>query len=434
MNRGELSTLIVLGGNPVYNAPVDLKFSEALKKVEHTIQLSEYADETSTEVEWHINQAQYLERWGDAGAVEGSVSIIQPMIEPLYGGHSAIEVMNLIVTGQDQGGYDIIRAGWTEILKGKDFEKEWRRALHDGVLAGSGLSSEPVSVDWSAIESELKSASGNVKGLNAGNMEIVFAASPAVFDGRFANIGWLQELPDAITKLTWDNPALISSKTAKELGLESGDMARLAWQGNEVEMPIWILPGHADYSVTVMLGYGRKAAGRIGNGVGFDTYRLRKLSNRDFGEGLSLTATGEKYKLSTTQDHQSMEGRPLIRERTLAEYRRRPNFAAEMVALPKLESIFTEHQYDRGYQWGMAIDLNVCTGCNACTIACQSENNISIVGKEQVSRGREMHWIRIDRYFAGDVNEAESGSSTGGVPTLRECPLRDGLSGGGDGA
>ena len=405
--HGEISTLIMLGGNPVYNAPTNLNFSEALKRIEHSVHLSLYNDETSRAVEWHIPQAHYLESWGDARAVDGTISIIQPMIEPLYDGHNTFEMMNLLTTGRDKRGYEIVQERGMEILKGKDFEKEWRRILHDGIFAASALPAEQINLDTSAIDFEIKTAVPEIKALGAENMEIIFAVSPALFDGRFANNGWLQELPDSMTKLTWDNPALISRRTAKELGLENGDIVQLQWQRNTLEIPISILPGQADYSLALTLGYGRKAAGRIGNDIGFDTYKLRTSAVMDFGDGLKITKTDGKYMLATTQEHQSMEGRPLIREGTLDEYRRRPNFAIEMVKLPSPESIFTEHKYDQGYQWGMAIDLNACTGCNACTIACQSENNIPIVGKEQVSRRREMHWIRNDRYFIGDIDEPE---------------------------
>lgn len=407
MMNDEISTLIMLGGNPVSNAPADLNFSQALKKVENSVHLGLYNDETSLETEWHIPQAHYLESWGDTRAVDGTISIIQPMIEPLYHGHSTAEAINLLTTGKDQRGYEIMRNHWLEMLDGKDFEKEWRRVLHNGVLAESTLPAESVNPDLSAIDSEIKAALPKMEALSAENMEVVFAVSPAIFDGRFANNGWLQELPDSMTKLTWDNPALISHRTAVELGLENGDIVQLQRQNNILEMPVSILPGQADYSLTLILGYGRKAAGGIGNDVGFDTYRLRTSTATDFGDGFKIKKTGRNYKLSATQDHQSMEGRPLIREGTLEEYRRKPNFATEMVELPSPESIFTEHKYDQGYQWAMAIDLNACTGCNACTTACQSENNIPIVGKEQVSRGREMHWIRNDRYFIGDIDEPE---------------------------
>ncbi|SYZ72594.1 Fe-S-cluster-containing hydrogenase [Candidatus Zixiibacteriota bacterium] len=407
VNRGEIETLIILGGNPVYNAPVDLKFPEALKKAGHVIHLGLYNDETGKISEWHIPQSHYLESWGDARAADGTVSVIQPMIEPLYGGHSAVELLNLIVTGHDQGGYDIVRNRWSDILNGLTFESVWQKVLHDGLLSNSAVPPQTITLNFAAIESDINRSLPSYKQLDSGNMEVVFAASPAMFDGRFANIGWLQELPDSITKITWDNPVLISHRTAQALKVESGDLVQLEWQGNKMEAAVYVLPGHADNSVTLQLGYGQSGLGRIADGVGFDTYRLRQSQNKDFGDGLIVTKTGRTYKLSTTQNHQTMEGRPMVREGTIDEYRQRPNFAAEMVKLPLIESIFTEHKYDTGYQWGMTVDLNACTGCNACTIACQSENNIPIVGKEQVSRGREMHWIRNDRYFVGDTDTPE---------------------------
>ncbi len=407
MKKGEISTLVMLGGNPVYDAPADLNFAQTIKNVEHSVHFSLNNNETSQLAEWHVPQAHYLESWGDARAVDGTISVIQPMIAPLYGGHSPVELLNLLATGQDQSGYDIVRGRWADLLKGKGYEKEWRRVLNDGLLPGSDFASETISVNYPDVNASLKQSLPEIKPLNANNLELVFAPSPAVYDGRFANIGWLQELPDSMTKLTWDNPALLSHRTAKELDLNNGDIVRLQKEGRTLEAAVWILPGHADYSITIPLGYGREAAGRIGNGVGFNAYRLRVSSARDFTDGLTLAKTGQCHKLSSTQEHQSMEGRPLLREGTLAEYRRDPEFAEKMVTLPVLESIFTEHKYDKGYQWGMVIDLNACTGCNACTIACQSENNIPIVGKEQVYRGREMHWIRVDRYFSGEVDNPE---------------------------
>ena len=238
-------------------------------------------------------------------------------------------------------------------------------------------------------------------------MEIVFRQSPVLFDGRFANNGWLQEMPDPVSKLSWDNAALLSPLTAKEMSLKNEDVIQLDYKGKSIEAPVWIIPGHADYSITVTLGYGRQSLGRIGNYVGYNAYKIRPVSNPDFGLGAVITKTGKTYPLANTQDHGSMEGRPLVREANIDDYLRDPEFAEEMVEHPPLKSLWEEHSYDKGYQWGMTIDLNSCTGCNACVIACQSENNIPIVGKEQVRNGREMHWIRLDRYFSGELTDPE---------------------------
>ena len=258
-------------------------------------------------------------------------------------------------------------------------------------------------------------------------MEVVFLPSPSIHDGRFANDGWLQELPDPLTKLTWDNPALISPKTAETLGLADRDLVKLDYSGRSLELPVSVLPGMADNVVALTLGYGRSHAGRIGNGVGFDTFKVRSSEALGFGGGVTLSRVGRNYPLSATQNHGSLEGRPLVRESTLAELRseraaapaaaegshggespRNPEHEAKVGALGVFEedphhfSLWKEHTYDQGNQWGMTIDLNACIGCNACMTACQSENNVPVVGKDQVARGREMHWVRVDRYFSGD--------------------------------
>jgi molybdopterin-containing oxidoreductase family iron-sulfur binding subunit len=238
------------------------------------------------------------------------------------------------------------------------------------------------------------------------NMEIGFTASNT-FDGRFANNGWLQELPDAVTKIAWDNVALMSPATAEELKVDSGDMVSLNVDGRSMEMPVFISPGQARYTVSLALGYGRTAAGRVGNGTGFDTYQLRTSKGLYFAPGLTVGNVGNSYKLANTQDHGSMEGRPIVRENTLAGYKEKAEFFPEQPHHPPLVALWDEHKYDKGYQWGMSIDLNACTGCNACVIACQSENNIPVVGKEQVHNGREMHWIRLDRYYSGDKEDPE---------------------------
>ncbi len=403
MNMGRLSTLFILGGNPVYDAPADLGFETAIKKVEHTIHLSGFADETSKRVEWHIPRSHYLESWGDAVSVDGVRSVIQPMIQPLYGGRGSLDLLHLIVNGNEVSAHDIVRETWQGILKG-DFEKSWERVLHDGIYDQKSSSVSDPGLDRRGLASYINRHLV-IPESSVDNLEIIFRPSPNLFDGRFANNGWLQELPDSMTKLSWDNAALISMKMARKFDLANGDMVELDYDGRKLELPIWIMPGQADNSITLTLGYGRIAAGQVGDNVGFNAYKLRTSKAPYFGSGLLIRKTGAVYKLATTQDHSSMEGRPLVREASLEHYREEPNFAPEMVESPPLKSLWAEHKYDEGNQWGMTIDLNVCTGCNACTIACQSENNIPIVGKEQVSHGREMHWIRLDRYFEGDIDD-----------------------------
>jgi MoCo/4Fe-4S cofactor protein with predicted Tat translocation signal len=405
MKSGAVQTLVVLGGNPVFDAPADLDFASAMAKVPHSIAAGHAVDETSSAAEWHIPLAHYLESWGDARAAGGTVSVIQPLILPLFGGKTAVEVLGLMAGGQDRPGYDIVRETWQLLLGEGDFDKKWNRVLHDGLLAGSELPGIAPDAKGDAF-AEL----ARVAAAPAG-MEIVFVPSAALHDGRYANDGWLQELPDPLTKLTWDNPALVNPKTAETLGVANEDIVRVDYAGRSLELPVWILPGMADASVAVTLGYGRQRAGRIGSGVGFNTFKIRASKAPGFDSGVTLTKTGRKYALSATQNHGSMEERPIVRETTLAELRsesahkteaRTPGPLGVFEEEPHHFSLWKEHSYDQGHQWGMTIDLNACIGCNACMTACQSENNVPVVGKIQVAKGREMHWIRVDRYFAGE--------------------------------
>ena len=419
MTTGAVQTLVILGGNPVFDAPADLDFASAMAKVPHSIALGHSIDETSSKTEWHIPRAHYLESWGDARAVGGTLSVVQPLILPLYGGRTAVEVLGLMVGGKDRPGYDIVRETWRPILGEGEFDRKWNRALHDGLLAGSELPEVVPALTAQQPLAEPPAGSG-------GGLEVVFLPSPSLHDGRFANEGWLQELPDPLTKLTWDNPALVSPNTAQMLGVVNEDVIRLDYAGRSLELPAWILPGMADGVVALTLGYGRSQAGRIGSGVGFNAFSVRSSKAPGFDGGASLTRLARTYPLSATQDHGSMEGRPIVRESTLTELRSSTAAGAEPAESPQGEeapaahpagevgahgvfaeepehfSLWKEHAYDQGPQWGMTIDLNSCIGCNACMTACQSENNIPVVGKVQVKRQREMHWVRVDRYFSGD--------------------------------
>ena len=435
MNSGTVQTLIVLGGNPVFDAPADLDFASAMAKVPHSIVLGHSIDETSSKAEWHVPRAHYLESWGDARAVGGTLSVVQPLILPLFGGRTAIEMLGLIVGDKERPGYDIVRDTWRPILGEADFDKKWNRVLHDGLHAGSELTEVVPAGKTDAVAALTAPAA-------ASDLEIVFVPSVSLHDGRFANDGWLQELPDPLTKLTWDNPALVSPKTAESLDLEDEDMVRVEYSGRSLELPVCLVPGMTDGVVALTLGFGRSQAGRVGSGVGFDAFKVRSSKASGFDSGAKLTKLGRRYALSATQEHGSMEGRPLVRESSLAALRSKPassetsadkpaagakpaeNAHAEaptqapkagaaggssrdgglgvFAEHPQHFSLWDPHSYDRGHQWGMTIDLNSCIGCNACMTACQSENNIPVVGKDQVARGREMHWIRVDRYFAGD--------------------------------
>ncbi len=397
MDAGKVNVLVILGGNPVFTAPADLKFADRLSKVGLRVHLGLYEDETSQLCHWHIPEAHYLESWSDVRALDGTVTILQPLIAPLYGGKSAHELMAALMGASDKSGYDILREYWRGKSQAKNFELFWRTALHDGVIAGTALPPRSVTLKAGAGRSGTQVQAG-------GGLEIIFRPDPTIWDGRFANNGWLQELPKPMSKLTWDNAALVSPATAERLGLSAGDVVELQHAGRTVQAPVWILPGHAPDSVTVHLGYGRTRAGSVGTGIGFNPYAIRTAAAPWFAPGLGIRKIGAQYSLVSTQSHNSMEGRNPVRAGTLEEYARHPEFAREMGEEPPPGlSLYPGVTYE-GYAWGMAIDLNACTGCNACVMACQSENNSPIVGKDQVAREREMHWIRIDRYYQGGLD------------------------------
>ena len=403
MQAGKVKAAVVVGGNPVYDAPADFEFGKALSKVEKRIRVGRHADETSAKCDWHIPEAHFLESWGDVRAVGGPLSVVQPLIEPLFGGKSAIEILALLESAEGKSGYDLVRETWKPIL-GADFDRGWNRVLHDGLLKGSERSPAAPRIDAKVVADLAKSPPAP----SAESLEVVFRPSAAVYDGRYANNAWLQELPEPVSKLTWDNAAVVSTETGRALGVKTGDLVRLKLRDRELLAPVMILPGNADHSVTLALGYGRTAAGRVGNGVGVNAYLLRTSAAPGFGVGAELAKAGGTHRLVTTHDHWSTEGRVIVQEAALEEYRKHPDLAREHEAQVHPQKSLWQPRESEGPQWGMTIDLNSCIGCNACVVACQSENNIPSVGKDQVSRGREMHWIRVDRYFAGTKEDPES--------------------------
>ena len=411
LNGGQVRTLLILGGNPVYDAPADLNFQQALAKAEHSVHLSLYRDETSQVCEWHLPEAHALESWGDGWAWDGTWTLAQPLIAPLFDGHTPIEVLSLAI-GEKAGGYDIVRSTFSGagLAGSKSLDDAWRSALHDGVVKGSALNAvqQPFSGEGLAAAAAAWKALVARPAPTAGRPELVFAVDPKVFDGRFANNGWLQELPEALTTITWDNALLMSPMTARDIGLKDGELVQVEASGAAIDLPVYVLPGPASFSLTIWLGYGREAAGKVGNGVGASAYRLRTTENLWSIDGPTVRATGRRYQLATTQDHWAIdligfESRQLrvgqlIREASLDRYLEDPETFRNMDHHPPLVSLWKEKVYE-GEQWGMAIDLNACTGCNACIVACQAENNVPVVGREQVLNQREMHWIRLDRYF-----------------------------------
>jgi molybdopterin-containing oxidoreductase family iron-sulfur binding subunit len=414
MTDGKVDLLIVINSNPVYSKPADLDFSQAMNSVALRVHHGLYHDETAELCHWHIPQAHSLESWGDVRAYDGTITVVQPLIAPLYNGKSELEFVSALAGNPNKKGYDLVREYWESIgVHGSSpFEAFWQTAVHDGFIVDSALPAKNVQLQ------DVAAAVGAVPSVGDG-MEIIFVADPTIWDGRFANNGWLQELPKPLTKLTWDNAAIVGPSTAQQLDVENMDVVELTYQGRSVQAPVWILPGHPDNAVTVHLGYGRKRAGQNGTGTGFDAYSIRPSDTLWFGSGLQVSKTGDEYPIYSTQDYHDMglEGlgsmsrdRNLIRVADIEEYRDNSHVIQEMWEAPDPERDLypNEHIYDGPNAWGMVIDLSKCNGCNTCTIACQAENNISVVGKEEVGNGREMHWIRIDRYYRGDMDAPET--------------------------
>jgi MoCo/4Fe-4S cofactor protein with predicted Tat translocation signal len=403
MNAGKVDLLIILGGNPVYDAPADLNFADAMKsgRVPLRVHHGLYQNETAELCEWHVDAAHELESWGDARAYDGTVSIIQPLIAPLYNGTSPIEFLALLSGQSEASGYELVRAYWQKQHSGADFEAFWRKSLHDGWIEGTAFPPKSVTARSAAVPA---SASGPA---DPNAIELNIRRDPTVYDGQFSNNGWLQELPKPLDKLTWDNAILLGPKMAERMQIVSKDVLELERNGVRVQGAAWIQAGHPDNAITVTLGYGRKRAGRVGTGQGFNAYALRTTANPWIASGVQVRKTGGWYELASVQGMQSMETpngdfRPLVRETTLEEYKKDPNFAQFDQPAYGL-SLYKPFPYkSEMYAWGMAIDLNKCVGCNNCMLACQAENNIAVVGPEQTKLGRHMHWIRVDVYYQGD--------------------------------
>jgi molybdopterin-containing oxidoreductase family iron-sulfur binding subunit len=495
LDAGAVELLVVVGGNPVYTAPADLHFLESYQKAKLRVHLSLHKDETSEYSHWHVPAAHYLESWSDARSYDGTVSIIQPLIAPLYEGRTAHELLGVFSNQFDRKGYDIVRDFWRGQMTGTgggtnaraasppagttpatnnqplpangqpraassatqttgtagqasagaganagssgvrpplisqrlsapgDFEKAWRQAVHDGFIANTALPvKDGLKVNATAAA---QTPTPGTTPAASGTLEIVFRTDPTLYDGRFANNGWLQELPKPLTKLTWDNAALISPNTAQRLGLVNkigthggnvfADTVTLEYGGRKVTkpVPVWVLPGQTDDVITVHLGSGRSRAGHVGSNVGFNAYEIRTGDAPWAGVGAKVTATGAQSELATTQLHFNMENRDVVRSATLEEFLKNPEHVREEEHEPGYnESMYPPYDYKdqgNGYAWGMAIDVSSCVGCSACVVACQSENNIPVVGKEQVMRSREMHWLRVDAYFGG----ADASNPTG---------------------
>jgi molybdopterin-containing oxidoreductase family iron-sulfur binding subunit len=398
LDSGSVDLLLIVGGNPAYNAPADLKFADKIAKAKVRARVGLYNDETSELCQWHVAEAHPLEYWSDGRAYDGTATIIQPLIAPLYDGKSPHEILAIFSDTPVKSSYDSVRDYWMKQHTGADFEAWWRKSIHDGLIAGSAF--EPKTAPAATVPPPSSHAAAG------DGFELSFHADPYVYDGRYANNGWLQELPRPLTRLTWDNAVMISEESAKQLGVQTEDQVELNYQGRTVWGSIWVMPGQSNNAIAVSLGFGRTKSGRAGNGAGFNAYLLRTSSAPYFASGVTIKKLGRKFPLASVQMQGNMAGRPVARYGTVSEYAKNNDFAREMAEAPeKGNTVYPETFKYEGYAWGMSIDLNACTGCNACVVACQSENNIAIVGKDQVKRERVMHWIRIDRYYTtGPVN------------------------------
>jgi len=398
MRSGAVESLLMFGGNPVYDAPADLNFLAELKKITFRAHLGVYSNETAAWCHWHIPEAHYLETWSDARAYDGTASIVQPLIAPIYSGKTPHDLINVLMNRADRSSHDTVRDYWQRQHPAADFNDFWQISLHDGVIAGTTFTEKMPPA--AKLSTPVASA--------ASGLEIVFRPDPSIGDGALSNNAWLQEMPKPQNKMTWDNAVWISPKSAEHYGVTTGDVIEIAFQGRKVNGPVWILPGHADESLTVHLGYGRTRAGKVANGIGFNAYALRVSSAVWQGSGAAFTRKSGGYPFATTQHTQTMEERDPFRAATFAEYHQNPGFAnpPDKHVSPET-TLFPQWQYNH-HKWGMAIDLTACIGCHACTIACQSENNIPVVGKTEVAKGRHMNWLRVDRYYQGSLDDPET--------------------------
>jgi Fe-S-cluster-containing dehydrogenase component/anaerobic selenocysteine-containing dehydrogenase len=426
----QVDALVVIAGNPVYDAPADLGFAEKLASVPFSVRAGLFVDETSEKCAWHVPLAHTFESWGDARSLDGAVSVQQPLILPLYGGRSEIELLAQLANAPEKTGHDAVVAtsraqvlvghnltgctpagegyecheasGAVVPVRGVDVTRDWNRGLALGVLTRPPAPPPAPVLRSAEIAAALDKAPAQAK-VGPGSLEVTFAPCPKMVDGFHANNTWLQEMPDPVTKLVWDNAAILSPATAKVLGVENKDLVKITVGERSVTVGVWTVPGQADNSVALKLGWGRKKAGRIGNERGFDVYPLRTTQTLGFAVGAQVSKLGgEPYFFAQTQEADHTHNRPIAHEATIADYRQKPNFAELDAPPPRALPLWSQQDYSQGHQWGMTIDLSACTGCSACVIACMSENNVPVVGKREVWRGREMHWLRLDRYWVED--------------------------------
>ncbi len=436
LNAGKVEALFVLGANPVYTAPADLGFADAYQKARLRVHHGLYQDETAQLSHWHIPESHPLETWSDARAYDGTVSLVQPLIEPLYESKSGHELLALFANQIDASAYDVVHAYWLKNLppaaragNAADPEAAFRKVLHDGVVPGTAEPEATVAINFGAVQQAAATIAG--KKIDPQAITLLFRPDPTIWDGRYAGNPWLQELPKPMTKLVWDNALVIGPALSRRLKLQIEDVVEVSAGGRKIQAAVWVQPGHADRCATLHLGYGRWNAGPVGNEHGFNAYALRTTAALWAVPGIGLKKTGQTFTLASTQNHHLLESgaeeipeatdaaavRHPVRTGTLADFQDDQNLIHKKPGEPTPEeeqeekeeanlTLYPPYEY-KGYAWGMAIDLNVCTGCSACVVACQAENNIPTVGKDQVLKQRAMHWLRIDRYFAGDLDDPQ---------------------------
>ena len=406
MNAGRVQLLLVLGANPALMAPHDFDFAGAMRNVKLRVHLGLYQDETGAASDWHIPESHFLEAWGDVRAYDGTASIIQPLIAPLFDSKSACQLIWALLGNADENTYDVLRAYWKGRSLSPNFEKFWQTSVHDGVIAGTAA--KPVESRISDLGLQISSpAAGNpqsaIRNPKLDGLEVCFRPDPTIWDGRFCNNGWLQEIGKPLSRITWDNAAYVSWNTAKRLGLNGEQVVELHLGGSSVMAAVWIMPGHADDAVTVTLGYGRSHPGRVGMNHGYNPYAIRFADRQWSAPGLEIRKRLFQHQLARIQLEQDQHERELVRHATLAKFRRNPDFVRETrEQKPPEHSLYPGYPYE-GYAWGMAIDLNRCIGCNACVAACYAENNIPVVGQAETQRGRSLPWLRLDAYYEGNL-------------------------------
>lgn len=401
MQAGNVDVLIIIGTNPVFTAPADLPLKEAFERVALRVHMGMYYDETSEACHWHVPASHVLETWGDARAFDGTVTFMQPLIAPLYNSKTPYELLAVLTGHPERSTRDIVQQYWREQW-GDEFDVRWATALHDGLVEASASEELDVRLqpNWNELLAQLPSSATN-------DLTVVFRPDPTVWDGDYANNAWLQELPKPFTKLTWDNAVLLGPATASSLNLENGQIVRLEHAGRSLEVPVWITPGIPADTATLYLGNGHQHIGNVGAGRGFNAYRLRASDSLGWAADVQIKPTGNSYPLVCTQEHHLLHGRDLIRAGTLEQWRadpEHPEFMGHPHEPHEKQTLKADWKYE-GYKWGMSIDVGACIGCNACVVACQAENNIPVVGKEQVAMGREMHWLRVDTYYTGDAEQ-----------------------------